>query len=60
MKEDKKAKLDELVQFIESNPIVYQTYKKQYETDKVNPVFFESYSIEDMDTFITTWSRFMK
>jgi hypothetical protein len=56
----KKEKLDELTHFIQSHPIVYETYKRHYETDEVKVDYFQSYSIEDIDLFISTWSRFMK
>ena len=56
----KEQKLDELVTFIKSNPIVWETYTKYYETDEISPSFFQSYSIEDINLFITNWLRFIK
>jgi len=56
----KEQKLEELVRFIESHPIVWETYTKCYETDEIRTSFFQSYSIEDIDLFITIWSRFIE
>ena len=55
-----KTKLNELTHFIQSHPIVYEIYKRHYETDVVNPDYFESYSLEDIELFIRSWTRFIK
>jgi hypothetical protein len=60
MMNNKEQKLDELVRFIKSNPIVWETYTKCYETDAISTSFFQSYSIEDINLFITNWLRFIK
>lgn len=60
MMNNKEQKLEELVRFIQSHPIVWETYTKYYETDEIRTSFFQSYSIEDINLFITNWSRFIE
>jgi hypothetical protein len=56
----KKEKIEELICFIESNPIVYQTYTKCYETDEVDSAFFENIAPEEVDAFIEMWKEYIK
>ena len=56
----KEQKLNELTHFIQSHPIVYEIYKRHYETDVINSDYFESYSTEDIDLFILNWSRYIE
>ena len=60
MTDIKKEKIEELINFIESNPIVYQTYTKCYERDEVDSTFFENTAPEEVDAFIEMWKEYIK
>jgi hypothetical protein len=60
MTDIKKEKIEELIRFIESNPIVYQQYTKCYETDEVDSAFFENTTPEEVDHFIEMWKEYIK